>query len=798
MENHTMKCAMPASRWEDALPVGNGSVGALIYGNICHETIIFNHEALWIDKHAPAPPDISNHVKELREMLANGEWYFNDRFLDIMFLDEGFHAVQEDSYHPAFELKIDRTPLSPFKNYSRVLDLATGEVEVGWEEKGMKFTRRCFVSRDDGTFFIEIASSGNRIDCSLQLKAREPIEENRAMKNKTITWKDIPIKYFSFSDPPFLYVTGTYDDGHEFGGIAMVIAPGGTITGNATILKIEGAEHVLIKIRVFPRDQIEGDDITSCGSQLAGLSDKYDELLAKHAALHGALYNRVELDLDIPVAERRKSNEMLLLESYNSDVAQALVERMFNFGRYLLISSSAPGGWPANLQGIWNGNYFPAWSSDYHNDENIQMNYWLTLPCNLAEMALPYFDFYEACLPDYRRNAKMVYGCRGILAPIAQTVKGKAPLYGGAWLNWTAGAGWLSQLFNEYWLFTRDDEFLEKRTIPFLKDVALFYEDFLFEGNDGKLVFSPSLSPENTPDIEGTSLVTINATMDVSVCKEVITNLVKGCERVGVETENLQKWKSILEKLPDYQVNQDGAMKEWIHPDLKDNYHHRHLSHVYGLFPGFEITKETNKEIYEACRVAVEKRLVVGQESQSGWSLAHMSNVWSRLSEGDRALEVLETLLRSSVGTNLFTYHNDWRHMGLTLYWDFIDKIFQIDANFGFTAAIVEMLLFSNENMIKILPARPAKWKHGRVRGLRTRCGCEISIEWDEPSNYIHLSILPSVPIEITVKFPGRVNAINSNLESTFIQPSQFGSHYRQIAVKAGVQTNLDVKLDSF
>ena len=289
------------------------------------------------------------------------------------------------------------------------------------------------------------------------------------------------------------------------------------------------------------------------------------------------------------------------------------------------------------MQGIWNGDYNPAWSSDFHNDENIQMNYWAALPGNLPETILPYFDYYESMLKDYRANSRAVYGCRGILVPIAQTSHGL--LYGSSvWTTWTAGAGWLAQLFYDYWLFTGDLDFLKNRAVPFLKEVALFYEDFLIESDDGRLMFIPSLSPENIPSILEGSLVTINATMDVAIAREVLTNLCNACELLGIEQEGVERWRKILAKLPDYDINEDGAIKEWIHPELKDNYHHRHQSHIYPLFPGIEVTEENNPELFKAIKIAVEKRLTVGLTAQTGWSFAHMANIYARLGDGERAL----------------------------------------------------------------------------------------------------------------------------------------------------------------
>jgi alpha-L-fucosidase 2 len=359
------------------------------------------------------------------------------------------------------------------------------------------------------------------------------------------------------------------------------------------------------------------------------------------------------------------------------------------------------------------------------------MNYWAALPGNLPETTLPYFDYYGSMLEDFRINAKAVYGSRGILAPIAQTTHGL--IYADPiWAVWTAGAGWLAQLFYDYWLFTGDMDFLKNRTIPFLKEVALFYEDFLVEGQDGKMMFIPSMSPENNPSIPNASLVTINATMDVAIAREVLTNLCTACELLGIEEDGRKKWKNMLDKLPEYRINEDGAIKEWIHTDLHDNYHHRHQSHIYPLFPGFEVTEESDPVLFNAIKIAVEKRLVVGLTSQTGWSFAHMANIYARLGDGVRALQCLELLCRSCVGPNLFTYHNDWRSQGLTMFWGHGNQPpFQIDANFGLMAAVLEMLIFSAPGMIKLLPALPPQWRKGKAEGIACRGCIEVNLDWN-------------------------------------------------------------------
>ena len=513
------------------------------------------------------------------------------------------------------------------------------------------------------------------------------------------------------------------------------------------------------------------------GDRLSTFVADYDALLARHAAVHGELFSRMTLSL--PGSASPASTEELLLDAYDGDVPTALVRTMFEFGRHLLICSGRAGGWPANLQGVWNGDYAPAWSSDYHNDENIQMNYWQALPGNLPGATLPVFDYYQRHMDDYRDNARLLYGCRGILLPIAQTTRGT--MYPGPWCLWTGAAGWIGQLFHDYYLFTGDERFLAERAVPWLRETALFYEDFLTAGADGELAFNPSMSPENRPAVKGGSLATINATMDVAICREALGNLCDACEHLGIDRAGVARWRGMLAKLPAYDVNEDGAMREWLHPGFPDNYHHRHQSHIYPVFPGFSVTAETDPAIYRACRVAIEKRLVIGLTSQSGWSMAHMANVYARLGDGNRALECIELLTRGSTGANLLTYHNDWRSMGLTLGgWGGVPP-FQIDANFGLTAAVLEMLVFSAPGMLKLLPALPDRWPTGAAGTLACRGGLRVDLRWDLPAGTLTAIVSAGVAQRLTVKFPAEPRAVTCDTDSVTISPAENGPAYRQV-----------------
>lgn len=808
MQNHILKeyneikkgmmLRYPAARWQDAIPCGNGSIGALVYGNIKNEIITLNHEALFLRSQKPQLKPVNKYLEDFRSMLIEGKYqeglcFFSDKIKDSYI--GSYNTVRTDPYQPAFDIIINKSIIKPFTDYYRYLDFETGETVTKWQEGDIDYYRRLFVSRADDAVVLRISNTGcEKFNCEFSLLPCQAVCATCIGSEKDIRSTGIPITWQNSFEENWISFNAQYFNGDEFSALARITVDNGSIETTNNYLRVSDATDILIVIKLFV-SQKSDTALESLKHQLEHMDSDYETLFLKHAALHQEMFGRMTLELQ-DGKRSLKSNEEILLESYTGRVNTDFIQKMFDFGRYLLISSSRPGGLPANLQGIWNGDYLPAWSSDYHNDENIQMNYWAALPGNLPETTLPYFDYYESMLEDFRTNAKTVYGCRGILAPIAQTTHGL--IYANPkWAVWTAGAGWLSQLFYDYWLFTGDKDFLKNRTVPFLKEVALFYEDFLVDGKDGMLMFIPSLSPENKPSISNASLATVNSTMDVAIAREVFTNLCTACELLDIERDGIKRWKNTLDKLPEYQINEDGAIKEWIHDDLYDNYYHRHQSHIYPLFPGLEITEESDPVLFNAFKVAVEKRLVVGLASQTGWSFAHMANIYARLGNGLRAYQCLELLCRSCVGPNFFTYHNDWRSQGLTMFWGFGKQPpFQIDANFGLTSAVLEMLVFSTPNMIKLLPALPSEWQKGRIEGIACRGNIILNMDWDMVYNELRFSFISGKAQPITVKFPKVPKQISINPNTIRISDSPYGAQYRILELPGGQEVHLTIILE--
>lgn len=706
MSRHVYKLKKPAAwhgeAWREALPLGNGLTGALIHGYIANERIIFNRHDLWEGGYDRPVPDVSDTFKTIRAFMDEGEYESaNKNLLQKALYEKGYftelgYNTTVGTPHPLGTLHINYAPTSTFRNYERGVDMRSGEAFVRFSIDGKKQERRAFTSRADDVTVIRMTSEfpfEATYDFSLYNELESTVtEEKEIYRASKGGYTSVCVRFF--------------------GDFKSEITKDG--------LKIFGSDYI-----VTVKCCSNGDDARVMGFEVTS----YDELLKRHTSLHTPLYDSANIEL-ASEGELDETNERLLGDAYDAEASPALLERLWRFGRYLFISAAAEDGLPVALYGLWHGSGHLEFSQ-YVSNENVQMTYWHALGGGLSYSIIPLIKYYTDKTEKLRECAKMMFGMRGIwlsayTTPISSGPNVPVDIITG----WISSAGWMARHFYEYYIYTGDEELLRERILPFMHEAALFYLDYA-AGSGEYVRLYPSVSPENIPD-GFNGLLAENATMDFAIMKELLTNLLEGIDVTGLYADEREEFASLLSKIPPYEINRDGAVKEWIHPDMKDNYHHRHLSHIYPVFPGCEVTKESDSKLFEAFRRAVELRQL---GSQSGWSLAHAANVYARMGTAEKSLECLDIMAKSVIMDSLMTTHNDWREMGTTMTWNG-EAYVQLDAAFGAVSALQEMLFSNQKDAISLLPALPDRLKRGKADRLCFPEG-KISIAWDEDRAYI-------------------------------------------------------------
>lgn len=722
----------------DAIPLGNGRTGALVKGCIGEEEIFFNRYDLWHWNRRTELPKLDGALKEARKLIDEKK-YLEGNFLMYRKLIEAGYVSDPGGLMPLGALKIHFDADGLFAGYRRILHMDKGECEVVYTQGERHVVRKCFVSRKDDILYYEYcADRDGRMEIDFDFfedgtadaehtkleissgKTKETVKDGMIYRVKTESLE------FGAAVRIFGAETELKDDKLHVSGSYFRLAVK-CVSGKGSLLGLE-----------MPEDF------------------NYLEKQKQHVRLHSRLYRSADLKL---AAGSRKSNEELLSEAYESFSSPELLEKMWKFGRYLFVSGTCEDGLPFPLYGIWHRKYNPG-AAQHVANENVQMIYWHADVGGLSELVRPLIHYYYSHMEEFRENAEKVYGCKGIfVGTYTDPGNFQLSLFVPVILHFTGVAGWLSQHFYKYYRMTGDQKLLREEIFPFMLAAADFYLDFITYDENGKVQVYPSVSPENSPanlmhgnyvKMQHPNPAVKNATIEIAIIKELFTNILTLIEETGEHGEYRAPIREVLGKLPEYAKNEDGAIKEWLCEEFQDSYHHRHLSHIYPLFPGEEVSEETDPELYHALERAVDLREL---DSQTGWSLAHMASIYATLKRPEKVMECLDALIKSCTMPNFFTMHNDYRDMGLTLT-TFDDRYFtQLDANMGFVNAMQKMLLDERCGCVELLPALPERLKKGSAKDFCFTAG-RIKFNWDVSKSAFRAAITFSRQAEIKLKLP--------------------------------------------